>query len=505
MVRLPVAATRQAERGRGGGAWGSATGRDGVPEPGAEPGGEAAGRDPADRAGAAAEPASLESLLAAAEQAQRQSDWAVSEVLWREVRGRFPHVWFAYANGAVALCGLQRAEEARQVLAEAAERFPQEPSIPQGQGALEMGLALWSAAERHWRAALTFPHRAWWIFSELARALEEQGRVAEAEAVLLEGQAEDPNEPSLLMNYARLAWVREDWEAAVYRWAEANRRFAFSEPRASGLYQAFMRLAEHDPAAAERAHRELGLALPNEAAEDGRRTLMLQFESLGGAGPDGGCEFGGNQREHGAEPLGLLRWATVTPEALIACLHRRFEEYGEADTTTVVPHDEMWEIVDTAFGTSMHSFVAIKDVPQARMVALARNRMRYLKEKLIADLENPEKIFVLKVGHRQLTAAETEALGQALRSYGPGALLCVCPADATHPEDSIISAAPGVFVGYMDFSGRLDVFQRHDRWLVLCRRMLELRAAQGGMTALAQEATRAPAQPGPQPDVAGFG
>ncbi len=305
--------------------------------------------------------------------------------------------------------------------------------------------------------------------------LERLGRLTEAEAILLDGQVEDPDEVSLFTYHARLAWAREDWSAAVARWGEVRTRFSGSEEVSNGLYQALMRLAEHDPVAADAAHAALGLAC---AAYDDMRALLLCFESLGGSGPDGGCEFGGIQRERGAEPLGLFRWATVSPESLIACLEGCFKGIGDADTTAVYLHDDdpdaLWQIGDRTYGTAMHSFVPSKDVPYNRMLVLAQKRMRYLKDKLVADLADPTKVFVLKVAGRQVTGAETGALSQAIRSYGSGELLCICPAGSSHDDGEIIQAAPGTFVGYMDFSGRFDVVQRHLMWETLCRRMLDM-------------------------------
>lgn len=419
---------------------------------------------------------SFDTCLEAAEQAQKNENWAAAEPLWRAIWTGVPDLWYAYINGADALCGLGQQDEALRLLSDAGTRFPSEPAIRHALGRLAMSMADWSAAETQWRRALGYDVRPWWIYTEFARALEEQGRFSDAEAVLLQGQAEDPNEPALFLFYARLAWKREDWTAAVERWADAHRRFPLSEQLSSGLYQALMRLAEWDPVAAERAHKELGLASTDTTPEQDMRSLMLRFESLGGTGHDGGCEFGGVQREHGAEPLGLFRWATVSPPSLIACLNGRFEGIGEAETTTVFLHYDLWEISDATYGVSMHSFVSSKEVPYDRMVILACNRMRYLKDKLIDDLENPAKTFVLKLADRYLSETEPEALSRALQTYGPNELLCVCPADSTHPDGEIEPVAPGIFVGYIDFSGRLDVEQRHAEWEKLCGKMLRVSA-----------------------------
>ncbi len=408
--------------------------------------------------------------------AVRQGDWPAAEGHWRAALTLAVRPWWVYTGLASALCALDRIEDARQVLSEAATTFPHEPTIRHELGHLAVRRGDWPQAEVHWRAALTFDPRPWWVYTELAGALEEQGRLAEAEAVLLDGQAHDPGEVSLFTAHARLAWDHEDWPAAVARWADARRRFPISEALSSGLYQALMRLAEHDPVAADAAHGALGLASVD--ADDARRTLLLGFESLGGSGPDGGCEFGGVQRERGAEPLGLFRWATVSPPNLIACLTGRFAGIGEADRTTVYLHDKdpqaLWQIGDKTYGTAMHSFVPSSDVPHDRMLILACKRMSYLRDKLIADLEHPAKIFVLKVAGRQVTDKETEALSQAIRSYGQGELLCVCPADGSHPAGRILPAAAGVFIGYIDFSGRLDVVQRHSAWESMCEAMLKL-------------------------------
>jgi tetratricopeptide (TPR) repeat protein len=427
--------------------------------------------------GLSREAVSLDTLRGRAEQAQERSDWDEAEALWRTMRTEFPHVWDCYTGAATALSKLGRLDEAEHLLSEAAVRFPQERAIPIAHGRLAMGRSDWRAAENHWRAALKFDVRPWWVYTKLADALEHQGRLSEAESVVQDGQihAEDPNEITLFTHPARLAWKRKDWPAALARWVEARRRFPHAQELPAKQYEALMRLAEHDAVAYEAAVRDLELEFPGED----KRVLMLRFESLGGTGPDGGCEFGCVQRQHGVEPLGLFRWASVSPTSLIACLNGRFAGIGDAAAITISPHECQWEISDTTYGTKMHSFVSPDEVSHERMIVLASKRMRYLREKLIADLEMPEKTFVLKVGWEHVTAAETEALSQAIRSYGAGELLCVCAATSAHPEGTIVPAAPAVFVGYIDFSGRSDVVQRRSAWEMLCRAMSGMAAMPG--------------------------
>ncbi len=333
--------------------------------------------------------------------------------------------------------------------------------------------------------ALTFDVQPWWVYTELAGALEQQGRFAEAEAVLREASCEsdEPDAITLHTYPATLAWKRGDWAGAVARWAEARRRFPEDESLPARHQEALLRLAEHDPKAyQQRCARPVAL-YPDDPGE----ALALRFESLGGTGPDGGCEFGCFQRSFGAEPLALFRWAAVPASSLIACLDARFARIGDMDAITIEPHEGQWEITDTIYGTKMHSFVSSIDVSAERMQTLAGKRMRYLREKLIGDLTAPEKIFVLKAGWSPPTDEEIAALGRGVRSYGPGELLCVCPADEAHPEGVVRSAGAGVFIGYMDFSAASDVAARRPAWEKMCRTIVSL------------SALSRPAQPTPGP------
>ena len=63
--------------------------------------------------------------------------------------------------------------------------------------------------------------------------------------------------------------------------------------------------------------------------------LMLAFESLGD-----NCEFGLVQRDGGAEPLGLLRFAGMSLGNLVAALEAKLDGLGTIDTVTVYPAGE---------------------------------------------------------------------------------------------------------------------------------------------------------------------
>jgi len=271
-----------------------------------------------------------------------------------------------------------------------------------------------------------------------------------------------------------LTEARDDWAGAVAHWAEMEHRFPNIGDQSVRLHGALLRLAEINPVAADTAvARVQGVVLEDDAL----RTLALSFESLGGCGPGGGCEFGFVQRSCGAEPLGLLRWAFMTPERLITCLGDRFEGIGSAETTEIYQEKDhpLWDMRDTRGGFAMHTFVSVKEVTHERMTVLTQRRLSYLKHKLIADLENPTKIFVFKAADRHLTQAELEALGRGIRCYGPGELLCVLASDAEHRPGEVQIRAAGIRVGYLDFTSLEDRQLRTQAWLALCRTVLTAR------------------------------
>jgi tetratricopeptide (TPR) repeat protein len=207
-----------------------------------------------------AEPLSCEMFIDQAEQAGKAGNWAAAELIWRAIRTHIPQYWPSYTGGADALRQLGRFDEARQLLDQGAALFSWERAFPLDQGRLAMIQGDWSAAETYWRAALTFDIRPWWVYTELAGALEQQGRLEDADAVLHEARlrADEPDEITLFTYPARLAAKRGDWTVAVARWAEARCQFPSVTEIRDRHEEALTRLAEGDPAAYQAASRDAG-------------------------------------------------------------------------------------------------------------------------------------------------------------------------------------------------------------------------------------------------------
>jgi len=191
-----------------------------------------------------------------------------------------------------------------------------------------------------------------------------------------------------------------------------------------------------------------------------------------------GCEFGMFQREFGAEPLGLLRWADMPYEGLIFVLENRFEGVGAPENTEVFVNRENTRpeycTRDRRDFMFMRAFVYEDEMPHERMQKQALRRIGFLKDKLIADLESGSKVFVYRLTDRNLTEAELARLHRAVRSYGENTLLYVRYADASHPNGTVEGAAPGLMVGYIDRfkmgpDGELSASPPSASWLAICK------------------------------------
>jgi hypothetical protein len=176
-----------------------------------------------------------------------------------------------------------------------------------------------------------------------------------------------------------------------------------------------------------------------------REALMLRFESLGE-----NCEFGLAQRRCGAEPLGLLRFASAPLPKLLAALRARFAGMGAADNIVVElsSNGREYMVHDRAFGFTYHAWVKLGEQTPAEIHAREARRVPFLVRKLIADLAEGEKIFVFH-GMEPLRLSDARNLAAAIRRHGPGTLFWVEVADAAHPPDTVEWVEEGLLKGYI--------------------------------------------------------
>lgn len=195
------------------------------------------------------------------------------------------------------------------------------------------------------------------------------------------------------------------------------------------------------------------------------KQLVQNFESLGD-----NCEFGLVQRFSGVEPLGLLRFAGSSLDALIEGLDTDFSAYGVAGDL------ELWTDANgvTYCRSVRYGFPYIVSDSSGLETADAILRretakLAYLKRRMLEDLAAGEKILVRKgdtCDHRD----NARRLQGALRRHGPAILLYVVASDS-ETKPGRVSRETG---GYL--LGRLRRFAPYERagaielgdWLQLC-------------------------------------
>ena len=171
--------------------------------------------------------------------------------------------------------------------------------------------------------------------------------------------------------------------------------------------------------------------------------MLLQFESLGD-----NCEFGIVQRMAGVEPLGLLRWANITPAKLIEALDARFAGVGEpAKTRLWVTEYGEYHLIGHYFG--MHTFINAGRESAEQLMPKILRRLRFLKDKLIDDLTSGDKIFVYKNLAERLGPDGMREIHAAMRRYGNPTLLCVQPAETAAQDRQVEQIADGLYAGYL--------------------------------------------------------
>jgi hypothetical protein len=198
--------------------------------------------------------------------------------------------------------------------------------------------------------------------------------------------------------------------------------------------------------------------------------LLSEFASLGES-----SEFGLAQRHFGAEPPGLLRFATTGFAELMAALAADFAGLGDPNQTElrVTPRDE-YVIVDTRYGLHSHTGRKHASVDRDRFFAAACRRQRFLAAKFGEDAGG-ERILV-RADHAPITMEQIRDLHSALQRYGAPTLLHVTP--ASEPVNTIERLDNGLLV-----AGVWPVRRRPDGgwtidpdiWLALCRQAFAMR------------------------------
>jgi len=196
--------------------------------------------------------------------------------------------------------------------------------------------------------------------------------------------------------------------------------------------------------------------------------LMLGFESLGE-----NCEFGLVQRRCGAEPLGLLRFASAPYADLMTALRARFAGLGRADLLEIQISDNGTEymVKDLMYGFLWHAWVQVGEMTPEEVLQREQRRVPLLVRKMLEDLASGEKVMVYH-GMQPLRQSQAEALAALIAEIGPRTtLLWVELAEPGHAAGSVVRLGPHLVKGFVDrFAPGENAHDLSlDCWISVCR------------------------------------
>jgi tetratricopeptide (TPR) repeat protein len=377
-----------------------------------------------------------------------------------------------------ALSKLGRLEEASLVLAAAVSESPSTGHLWHDLAHVMLAQKDWPGSELCWRRFISiFPEHVE-AHLHLAQVLREQCHFQEAIRILTNYHERAGRDQFMVLSEIANLYCREGKASFAYEFVEQQREVFNTNPEFSVLMHdlSLRRIDEELSAAVRPADEEImnwmraSKKLPESTGSD--IDGLLRFESLGGIA--GGCEFAAVQSGLGASPLSLLRWAGMEFSTLVKLLEGEFQGFGETDniqigffSSQLSQSNREYAITDLAFGTVLHSHVRERDADMDSFRRTLTRRLTYLRDKLLSDLKQGEKIFVFKHSIRKLDAAELDRLSAALHQYGNVNLLLVF--DVRHfPTDGIPELIrPHVWAGSLDFSSNFED-QRVEAWQQLC-------------------------------------
>jgi hypothetical protein len=196
--------------------------------------------------------------------------------------------------------------------------------------------------------------------------------------------------------------------------------------------------------------------------------LLCQFENLGHD-----CALGSVQRNFGAEPLGLLRFAGIGIVSVVRALEDRLSGVGNPEfTRLIVQPDKEYMSFDTRYHMASHTFIFEGAVVYERFYAQHCKRLSYLARNLLEDIEEGKKILLVHALPERISETDLQALHRAVRQLGPATLLSLQPATEALPAGTVVRRDDGILVGCVLLTGA-DLMKPFksvcESWLSVCR------------------------------------
>ena len=199
--------------------------------------------------------------------------------------------------------------------------------------------------------------------------------------------------------------------------------------------------------------------------------LAIGVESLGD-----NCELGMVQREMGAEPLGLFRFSSTTPELVASLLECRFEGFGAPGSLelSIFGSAREYMVQDRRSGFVCHTWVPEDGTSPEQILSKEYERIGFLTRKFMEDALSGEKVFVFR-DHGNMSAQVSSRLLTALHAIGPSRLLLVGSADGCPSQPTFEADARGLLKATIDYRGP-DWWMIADTWFETLVSVLQVQA-----------------------------
>ena len=363
--------------------------------------------------------------------AYSRKDWSVAIERFERLHNRFPDNLDGHRFLGDLLIGQHRFDEADVVLRDAISRYPQEVqlAVSYAWSAHLKGdrIGDWQEASVRWYSLLSqFPSCQLGYAMFGLTSIRYLNNIDEAESVLRQGMERFPHDAAICVQYARAADYRGNRNEALRRWEVFAARFpddaAVMKARGEIIVRRQFEEIDRSDSASPLIGIEGGQVDMNSQGHS-EKDILMQFESLGE-----NCEFGLVQRHFGAEPLGLLRWVSMKPEALCLALESRFQELEDPKDLKVKLIGPEFHMFGSSYEMQMHTFM-LRSEYQGSLEQLhlqLHRRLVFLRRKLLDDLDFGERILVWQSGVGSLLTDETIfRMHNAVSAYGDNTLLVV--------------------------------------------------------------------------------
>ncbi len=387
----------------------------------------------------------LETLAIAADQA---GDPERSALIWRHLFGQKQGRAGDALHGLLALRAAGRLNAAERLCGEALAAHPGDLALLLQSAELAVLRQDWSQAASRWQSVLRNHPAPLSLAPFAAPAFLEAGELDLADLWLEAAMAAEPeNAPSLqplLFLHAGVAERRQHHRQAVARWSAIARGHT-DDPGVRYMWGAAMRevglqrleLGDWDD------RDSLAPWLDGEALETAR--TALRFLAFGS-----GCELGSAQRQLGAEPLDLFRFCSVGAGDLADLLDHGLLPFDDPDMMSLSTLDSGEYFVGLKDGRANgHGFAYRDRVEPEPFFALHASRTGLLAQKLLRDLSAGERVLLHNAPDGRIEDETILRLHRAASRYGRNRLLVTRAAEDGHPEGSISTLAPDVYVGHL--------------------------------------------------------